>query len=123
MRASEPHWEALADGRFVVQRCRSCEALRWPPLEGCPECLSREAAWVDVEPVGTVWSFVVYHRAFQAALKDQVPYAVAMVQLDAGPYVVGRLVEGEGSVAVGDRVVGDHEGTPDGSPIRWRRQR
>jgi uncharacterized OB-fold protein len=115
-----PYFQAAAQGRLVVQRCNSCDALRWPPLSGCPECRGRDTTWVDVAPSGIVWSFVVYHRAFQASLKDQIPYTVAMVQLDDGPYLVGRVLEGPKPVTVGDRVDAeflDVDGVP---TVRWR---
>src|SRR5882762_10539325 len=75
-----PFFEAAAQGRLVVQRCNSCKELRWPPLSGCPECRSRDTTWVDVAPTGTVWSFVVYHRAFAAELRAHIPYTVLMVE-------------------------------------------
>lgn len=115
-----PFFLAAADGRLVVQRCKSCGALRWPPLRGCPDCRGRATSWVDVEPRGTVWSFVVYHRAFAASLKDQVPYTVVMVQLDDGPFMVGRLVAGEPRPSVGDRVEADFSNVDRVPTVRWR---
>ena len=115
-----PFFAAIRDGRLTVQRCDACTALRWPPLPGCPECHSRATTWVDVAPKGTIWSFVVYHRAFHASLREQIPYTVAMVELDDGPYLVGRLAPGERPPAVGDRVVaeiGEFAGVPS---VRWR---
>jgi uncharacterized protein len=115
-----PFFEAAAQGRLVVQRCTSCDALRWPPLPGCPECQGHDATWVDVAPSGTVWSFVVYHRAFAAELRSQIPYSVAMVELDDGPFMVGRLVTGEKPPTVGDRIVAEFVDT-DGVPsVQWR---
>ena len=114
------YFQAAAEGRLVVQHCNSCDALRWPPLPGCPECRSRDTTWVDVAPSGTIWSFVVYHRAFSAALKDQIPYTVAMVQLDEGPYLLGRLVNGERLPAVGDRVDAEFLDLDGVATIRWR---
>ena len=114
-----PYFQAVAEGRLVVQQCNSCRALRWPPLAGCPECRSRDTKWVDVRPSGTIWSFVVYHRAFSAALKAEIPYTVAMVQLDEGPYLVGRLIDGEKPPQVGERVDADFMQI-DGVPtVRW----
>ena len=113
-------FRGAAKSRLVVQRCNSCGALRWPPLSGCPDCRSRDADWVDVAPRGTVWSFVVYYRSFAASLRDQVPYTVAMVQLDAGPFMLGRLASGEARPSVGDRVAADFSEV-DGKPtVRWR---
>jgi len=115
-----PFFAAVGEGRLAVQRCDSCSAFRWPPLSGCPECRSRETTWTDVAPSGTVWSFVVYHRAFAASLKNDIPYTVLMVELDDGPYMVGRLIPGDKPPAVGDRVLaelGDVDGVP---TVRWR---
>lgn len=119
---SEPYSVAAAEGRLVVQRCRDCEALRWPPLVGCPECLSRETDWVDVAPRGTVWSYVVYHRAFATKYSDEIPYTVAVVQLDDGPYLVGRLAAEE-PLAVGDRVVAVFSSDGEKPDVRWRREK
>ncbi|QRP42832.1 Zn-ribbon domain-containing OB-fold protein [Amycolatopsis sp. FDAARGOS 1241] len=116
----EPFFRAAGQGRLVVQRCDSCEALRWPPLSGCPECRGRDTTWAEVSPTGTIWSFVVYHRAFSASLKDQVPYTVAMVQLDEGPYLVGRLVDGEKPPRVGDRVRAEFLEAGGVATVRWR---
>ena len=115
-----PFWEAARRGRLVIQRCGSCGELRWPPLVGCPECRGRDATWDEVDPSGTIWSFVVYHRAFAAGLKDEIPYTVVMVELDDGPYLIGRFVDAGRPPAIGDRVVADFAEI-DGVPsVRWR---
>jgi uncharacterized OB-fold protein len=115
-----PFWEAAGRGKLVIQRCASCGALRWPPLVGCPECRSRDATWDEVTPSGVIWSFVVYHRAFAPELKAEIPYTVAMVQLDDGPYMVGRLVPGEQAPSVGDQVTAEFTEI-DGIPsVHWR---
>jgi uncharacterized OB-fold protein len=89
-------------------------------LVGCPECRSRDTTWDEVTPSGTIWSFVVYHRAFQAELKAEIPYTVAMVQLDDGPYMVGRLVSGEKAPSVGDRVTAEFTEINGVPQLRWR---
>ena len=114
-----PFFEAAGQGRLALQRCTACGALRWPPLAGCPDCRSRETAWVDVVPAGTIWSYVVYHRAFAPELKSEIPYTVAMVELDAGPYMVGRIIEGEQPPTVGARVAAVFVQTDGGPSVRW----
>lgn len=115
-----PFWAAAGRGQLVIQRCDICGALRWPPLAGCPECRSRDTTWDEVAPSGTIWSFVVYHRAFAAELKPQIPYTVVMVELDDGPYLLGRYVADGRKPAIGDRVIADFAEI-DGVPsVRWR---
>ena len=114
-----PFWTAAGEGRLVVQRCDSCGELRWPPLSGCPECLSRETTWAEVPPGGTIWSQVTYHRAFQAELTADIPYTVALVQLDDGPYLAGRLAPGT-TARIGDRVTAEFAEVRGAPQLRWR---
>jgi uncharacterized protein len=115
-----PFWDSVSRGRLVIQRCRACGELRWPPLVGCPECRSRDATWDEVRPTGTIWSFVVYHRAFAAELKDEIPYTVAMVHLDDGPYLVGRLEDAGRPPVIGDQVTAVFTETGGVPSVRWR---
>ena len=117
---SAPFWEAARRGRLVIQRCRDCGELRWPPLAGCPECRGRDATWDEVRPSGTIWSFVVYHRAFAAELTDEIPYTVVMVELDDGPYLVGRLEDAGRPPVIGDRVTAAFTETDSVPSVRWR---
>jgi uncharacterized OB-fold protein len=115
-----PFFQAAKAGKLTVQRCDSCESLRWPPLPGCPECRSRETTWAEVAPSGTVWSFVVYHRAFQRELAAEIPYTVAMIQLDDGPYMIGRLTRDGNPPTFGARARAefvDVEGIPS---VQWK---
>jgi uncharacterized protein len=114
-----PFWTAAGEGRLVIQQCESCGELRWPPLSGCPECLSRATSWVEVPPTGTIWSQVTYHRAFQAELKADIPYTVAMVALDDGPYLVGRVAP-DVTAAIGDRVTAEFAEVRGAPQLRWR---
>jgi uncharacterized protein len=121
-----PFWDAARAGRLVIQRCQACGELRWPPLVGCPECHGRDATWDEVRPTGTIWSFVVYHRAFAAELKDEIPYTVAMVHLDDGPYLVGRFEDAEDAEdvgrppVIGGRVTAVFTETGGVPSVRWR---
>ncbi|MES1246618.1 MAG: OB-fold domain-containing protein [Actinomycetota bacterium] len=91
-----------AAGRLSFQRCGACGHLRWPAGALCPECWSPSFAWEAVEHGGSVWSFGVYDRAFDPAFEDKVPYVVALVELDAGPRLIGNVV----GVAPEDVIVG-----------------
>ncbi|MBM9464036.1 OB-fold domain-containing protein [Aeromicrobium sp. YIM 150415] len=84
-------WTEAENGRLVFQRCSDCRYLRWPAAGVCPECLSRSFNWEDVEPVGTVWSYVVYHRAYAPHLRERVPYSVALIELDCGIRLLSTL--------------------------------
>jgi uncharacterized OB-fold protein len=120
----QPFWDAARDGRLVFQHCDDCGYVRWPAAGVCPECLSREATWAQVAGTGTLWSFVVYHRAYAPSLKEQVPYPVAFVELDCGVRLLSRLADVDPAkaeagmpVAVRYAELGDHGVVPWFSPV------
>ena len=100
----EGFYKLLSEGKLMGARCRSCGRLLVPPRPVCPSCYGTEMEWVELKGEGTVESFTVIHVAppqFQA----EVPYVVAIVKLDEGVKLPGRLVGVEPSdVEVGMRV-------------------
>lgn len=79
---SAPFWEALKQGDFQLQRCRSCGHYNHPPKIICPRCHGRELQWSAVARTGTVYSYTVVHRPPSAAFKADIPYAVGLVDID-----------------------------------------
>ena len=89
---SAPFWNGCEDGRFLVPRCASCGAMRWPPGPMCPECQSQETAWIAAAGRGTVYSWVVVTHPVADVLVDQVPYVVGLIELEEGVKVVGNVL-------------------------------
>jgi uncharacterized OB-fold protein len=104
-----------------VQRCDTCDQLRWPPAPICPECLAAGGTWSALSGGGQVWSVATYHRAFHPGLSGEVPYRVALVELTEGPRMVTNVRD---DVEVGDavRAVFD-EVAPEVALIRFERVR
>lgn len=99
-----PFWESARQHMLCFQRCPICAALRWPPAPLCPECLASGGDWEQVETTGTVWSFAVYDRPYRPEFADDIPYTVALVDLDAGPTLITNIVDVPDAIAVGARV-------------------
>jgi uncharacterized protein len=102
-------WGHLRAHRLVLSRCDSCESLRYPPMPTCPYCASRDATDAEMTGHGTVYSWIAVDRPLDAAFADQVPYAVAIVELDEGPRLAARV---SGDVEFGRPVCAiyvDHE--------------
>lgn len=76
-------------------RCRGCGALDAGPRLLCPRCHGRELEPHPVEGRGVLLSWTIIRRA-PAKLKDRVPYAVCVVDLDGGVRVTGRLQSVDG---------------------------
>jgi uncharacterized OB-fold protein len=102
---STPFWEALRRHEFVLQRCCKCGAYNHPPKITCPHCHSLELEWTPVATTGTVYSYTIVHRAPTPAFRDDIPYAVGLVDIDGvGVRLLSSLVMSPGEVRVGMRV-------------------
>src|SRR5690606_10218765 len=92
---SQPFWDACRRHELVIQECRACWHRRWPIGPVCTECLSPEFEWVRLPGTGEVWSWIVYHRAFNPAWADDVPYNVALIRLDGAHTMISNLIDVE----------------------------
>jgi len=88
-----PYWEACRHEELRAQRCGACRHVRWPPSVLCPKCLGENAEWVRLSGRGTVYSFIVVHRPQHPAFFDDVPYNVAIVELDEGIRLHANVVD------------------------------
>lgn len=100
--------ETLTDGGVLrFQTCDDCAYVRFPVATICPECLSTSFTWARDTGVGTVWSYCIYHRAFDAAFRGALPYNVVLVELDSGPRMISNVLRIEqADLRVGLRVIG-----------------
>jgi len=51
-----------------------------------------ECKWIKVSGRGTVYSYIVYHVAYDAAFQGDLPYVVALVELEEGPHLLTNIV-------------------------------
>lgn len=99
-----PFWEAAAQDRLVLPRCRSCGTWIWYPRTFCPACRSSGVEWLPASGRGTVYSFTVSHRGM-GPWREHAPYVIAYVELEEGPRVMTNIVgAAPDSVRIGDAV-------------------
>lgn len=75
-------WQAAADHRLVLQRCRSCGKLQYPPEVCCVHCQADEFELAETTGRGVIYSYAVVDRPLHAGFVDSVPYVVVFVELD-----------------------------------------
>ena len=93
-RDSEPYWEYLRKKDLHLQKCGNCGQIYFPPCVGCHYCGSyNNYEWVPVQAKGQIYSWIVIVQPIAPILKDDVPFAVALVKLDDGPRIAGRIVD------------------------------
>lgn len=88
---SRPFWAAANEGRLVLQRCDVCGHYRWTPQILCTNCLAEAFTWTEVSGRGKLYSYTIVHRAPTAGF--EIPYVLAVVELEEGPLMLTRLVD------------------------------
>ena len=89
---ARPFWEGTHAHELRLQRCRACGSYQFPPQVLCRSCLNEEQDWTATSGHATVFSFVVQHRPATPAFTDDLPYVVAVVELDEGPLMLTNIV-------------------------------
>jgi uncharacterized OB-fold protein len=86
-----PYWEYCRRHELRMQKCRDCGYIRFPPGVVCPRCNSLEAEWTKLSGRGRVYSYAVYRAVYHPSYKDDIPYAVGIIQLDEGPTMESNI--------------------------------
>lgn len=84
-------WDGLKNKKLLIQRCSDCGHSRFPPMPRCPYCASAKSTTSEAAGEGTIYTWIVVHRAFDPAFADEVPFTLATVDLEEGARIVGRL--------------------------------
>jgi len=88
---SEPWWIALAEHRLLLPRCQVCGRAWFPATPGCPHCGANDFVLQEASGKGSLYSWVVVHRALSPAFSEDVPYTIGLVELEEGARVFARL--------------------------------
>jgi uncharacterized OB-fold protein len=88
---TQPYWDAARDGELRIQRCTACGEHYFYPRPFCPRDGSAAVEWVKVSGRATLHSYVISHRP-APGFEDEVPYAIALVQLAEGPRLMTNIV-------------------------------
>ena len=90
---------------LIGTRCGKCDKVFFPPRYICPSCRRMG----KLEPYklngrGKVISYTITHVA-PNGFEDQVPYALAIIELDEGPRLTAQVTDCDPSkVDIGSRV-------------------
>ena len=86
---------------ITVVVCEECGHQAIPPKYGCPKCSSDHLVETEHTGTGIIYSYTTI-RVAAGKYESQLPYIVALVELDGGLRVTARL-EGE-QASIGQRV-------------------
>lgn len=96
----QAHFEtALAQGRFEIQRCDSCNTHVFYPRQVCPHCSSTSLRWIESVGLGTVYASTA------VCVNPKRTYDVTLIDLDEGVRLMSRVANRvAGEVPIGLRV-------------------
>lgn len=100
------YWEAAAEGRLLLRRCRAegggCGAAHHYPREFCPYCWGEDVVWEPAGGRATLYTWSVVHRNDLPPFGGRTPYVAAVVELAEGPRMMTEVVGcGEGELRIG----------------------
>jgi hypothetical protein len=92
---SQPFFDGTKRHELMLIRCSSCGAHRLAERPSCPECWSDDYEWVRGSGRGTVYTYAIMHQQLHPGFADEIPYNVAVIELEEGPRIVSNVVECE----------------------------
>jgi len=99
---TRPFWEACRRGELLIQKCNSCEEFQFYPRGICSNCWTTDIAWFKSSGRGTVWTYTVTYQNRTAGFAEEVPYILALVELEEGVKMFTNIVQcNPGDVAIG----------------------
>lgn len=91
---TRPFWEGCAEGRLRYQQCARCASVQLIPRSLCSACQASELAWKESAALGRILSFTTVHRAPTPAFREEVPYVIAIVDIDEGFRLMVNVKDG-----------------------------
>ena len=89
---SKRYWNELKEEKFIYQTCDDCNSPIFYARVVCPNCLSDKLSWEEASGKGEIYSFTIVYRTAAQGFKEDVPYAVGLIDLDEGIRVTGNII-------------------------------
>ena len=90
---TEVYWQGCRKHELLLQCCTQCNEFQFYPRIICTKCTSENLEWVKATGRGRVLTFTIVRRAVSEAYAADVPYVVALIQLDEGPKMMSNVVQ------------------------------
>lgn len=86
-------WEQCKKEKLVIQQCETCNKYIFYPRSICPHCMSDQVKWVESTGKGTIYSYTVARRPGGPGFKDDVPYVIALIELNEGVRMMSTIID------------------------------
>ena len=89
---SEEFWKAAKQHKLLIQECKECKAKIFYPRKYCPECWSSDLGWSEAGGRAKVYSYTVMMDQVEPKFMEDLPYVLALVDLEEGIRMMTRIV-------------------------------
>ena len=101
-----PSSDMLTPGVDHFDNCPRCGQTQLIPRALCEACQHGDLQWHESRGMGRILSYTLVHRAPTAAFKADVPYVIAIVDMDEGFRLMVNVKDGATqSLSIGQPVV------------------
>lgn len=90
--ASIEYWAACRRHELLIQRCADCGTHQFYPRLVCASCSGRSLRWIRASGLAMLRTFTIVRRPVSRAYAAEVPYVVALVQLEEGPTMMSHVI-------------------------------
>lgn len=80
---------------LIGNKCEECEQVFFPPRESCPKCRRKSMGKIKeirLTGKGVIITYSIIHVGPEE-FEEQVPYPIAVIQLDEGPRITAQIVD------------------------------
>jgi len=88
---TETYWDACHRHELLIQRCGACGTHQFYPRIFCTNCSSKTIDWVRTSGRGKILTWTVIRRAVSEAYAADVPYVIALIELQEGPVMMSKV--------------------------------
>ena len=89
---NERYWQGCKAHELWLRYCNRCQKPYFYPRDVCPLCGGRDVTWRRMSGRGTIHTFAIAQRAPSPAFRDDVPFIIAIVELEEGPRMMTNIV-------------------------------
>ena len=90
---TKPFWDACRRGQLLIQKCDRCDEYQFYPRGICANCWSEDIKWVTASGKGTLWTYTVTYQNRTPGFAEDVPYVLALVELEEGVKMFTNIIE------------------------------
>lgn len=90
---SKVFWDGCKEEKLLYQHCKDCGEVIFFPKYLCPNCMSHNLEWLESKGRGKIDTFTVTYNFAPPAFMAEVPYCVAIIDMDEGYRMMSNMVE------------------------------